>query len=85
MVEQCPAGYGIGGADMCTSEGLFLCLRASHWQWHGMLNIPLNCLNICHCDWLNKEAYWSITGQVEIRWESQTENSGKKKSEVWES
>ena len=30
------------------------------------------CLNICRCDWFNKEAGWPIAGQVEVRWDWQT-------------
>ena len=29
--------------------------------------IPLHCVNICHCDWFNKEADWPITGQDKNR------------------
>lgn len=38
------------------------------------------CVNICHCDWLNKEAVWPITGQVEASQDLQTkEQHGQKR------
>ena len=36
-------------------------------------------MNICHCDWFNKEADWSMAEQDMVRQESQTENAGRKK------
>ena len=36
-------------------------------------------MNICHCDWFNKEVDWPIAGQDIIRWKSHTENVRKKK------
>lgn len=40
-------------------------------------------MNICHCDWLNKEDDWSIVKQDKVRRESQTEDAGKEKGGVW--
>lgn len=37
---------------------------------------PLYCVNICYCDWFNKEADWSITGQDKGRQENQTKETG---------
>ena len=34
--------------------------------------IPLHCVNICHCDWFNKEADWPIVRQDKVRQENQT-------------
>lgn len=45
-------------------------------------NIPLHHVNICHCVRFNKEADWPITEQGKVRWESQSENPGRKKGRV---
>ena len=47
-------------------------------------NNPLYCVNICCCDWFNKEADWSIAGQDKVRRENQTKDIGKKKGGVRE-
>ena len=39
-------------------------------------------MNICHCDWFNKEAGWPVAGQDKIRWENQTKDTEKKKGRV---
>ena len=41
-------------------------------------------MKICHCDWFNKEADWSIDEEGKVRQKSQTENDGKKKGGVRE-
>lgn len=35
-------------------------------------------MNICHCDWFNKETDWPIAGQDKVRRENQTKDTGKK-------
>lgn len=42
-----------------------------------MWNIPLHCVNVCHCDWFNKEADWPITGQDKVKGRIK-QNAGKK-------
>ena len=32
-----------------------------------MWNFPVHCVNICCCDWFNKEADWPIAGQDKVR------------------
>ena len=39
-----------------------------------MWNITLHCVNVCCCDWFNKEADWPIIEQDNVRWDSQAEN-----------
>ena len=41
-------------------------------------------MNICLCDWFNKEADWTIAGQDKVRQENQTEDAGRKKGGVSE-
>lgn len=36
-----------------------------------ILNIPVHCMNIRHCDWFSKEAEWPVSGQDKVRRESQ--------------
>ena len=33
---------------------------------------PLHCVNIYHCDWLNKKADWPVARQDKVRRENQT-------------
>lgn len=40
-------------------------------------------MNVCCCDWFNREADWLIAGQNKMMWESQTENAGKEKNGIW--
>lgn len=44
--------------------------------------IPSNAVNVCHCEWFNKQADWPIAEQNEVRQRNQTENAGNKKGRV---
>ena len=37
-----------------------------------MWSIPLHYVNICPCDWFNKEVDWPIARQGKVRWNNQT-------------
>ena len=39
-------------------------------------------MNICHCDWFNKEADCPIAAQDKVRWENQIKGTGKKKRRI---
>ena len=38
----------------------------------GVWTRPLYCVNICNCEWFNKEAGWPIARQGKVRQENQT-------------
>ena len=42
----------------------------------GLWNIPLHCVNICHCEWFNKEADWQSLGRIR--------SGGEPNRECWE-
>ena len=42
-------------------------------------------MNICCCDWFNKEADWSVAQQDKVKRETQTKDNGREKGEVRES
>lgn len=39
-------------------------------------------VNVCHCEWFNKQADWPIAEQNKVRQRNQTENAGNKKDRV---
>lgn len=89
-------GYGIKhfqfhlwGGERCVFVGLTVPISNLQILWEILFNknveswgILLWTLWICRYDWFNKQVYWPIVDLDKFRWQSQTENAGRKRRRV---